>query len=228
MKVLGVDGCRGGWVVVSLGGDGPSCEVITCFSEIVERDADLILVDMPIGLPEVGYRACDCEARNHLGKAAPRVFLGARRPLLQYADKDGFDAANKLGKSLGAGVSNQLHAIMGKIKEVDDVITPALQQRLRETHPEIIFWRLNACEPVPRKKTADGMARRRGLLEKHGFASLDDWIAKVRRFGAKPDDVLDACACALAAWHHMEGVGRTLPENGIETDLKSLRMEILY
>ena len=68
-EFVGVDGCRGGWFSVGLDRDGGlgSHRVFGSFAELLEHnaDADLVLVDMPIGLPEgSGGRACDKEARG--------------------------------------------------------------------------------------------------------------------------------------------------------------------
>jgi predicted RNase H-like nuclease len=50
---IGVDGCRGGWVDVALrGGRSPELRVFGCLSDLwqAHKDADIILIDMPIGL----------------------------------------------------------------------------------------------------------------------------------------------------------------------------------
>ena len=70
-KFVGVDGCPAGWFSVGLD-DGPGYEVkaFKTFPELLAhyREARLVLVDIPIGLPqgEEG-RDCDPEARQLLG-----------------------------------------------------------------------------------------------------------------------------------------------------------------
>ena len=192
------------------------------------------MIDIPIGLPERGYRACDGEARKRLGAAASRVFLGARRPLLGFLPED-FPAANLVergtaqaaanawAKAVGEpGISVQLWNILPKIREVDRQMTPALQDRLREAHPELVFQRLAGGNILPRKKSPEGRQRRRGLVAALGFSDIDAWLGALKGAGAAPDDLLDACALALAA--HRPGAVLRSPA----TDARGLRMEIWY
>ena len=62
-----------------------------------------------------------------------------------------------------------------------------------EVHPEVSFTQL-AGEPLPRKKTWAGAARRRELLEKEGIVLPGDLGPAGE---AAVDDILDA---AVAAW----------------------------
>lgn len=94
----GVDGCKGGWFFFKLAG----CPVIvedygirTTFKDIVDDAAngDLILVDIPIGLPnrdgeggthrETAVRKCDEEARDRLGHRRSSVFAVPVRPVME-------------------------------------------------------------------------------------------------------------------------------------------------
>ena len=54
-------------------------------------ETDMVVIDIPIGLPESGRRACDLEARAMLGPRRSSVFTGVRRPLLAL---DSYEAAN--------------------------------------------------------------------------------------------------------------------------------------
>lgn len=191
-------------------------------SRICEFTFDIAMIDMPIGLPPSGYRTCDLMGREVLESARPRLFLGARRPLLKFANRE---AANRWAKKTdGKGVSCQLFCLLPKIKQVDDFLSPAKQKRIRETHPELIFQRLNAGRRLPNKKSADGFAERRSLLINRGFERLDDFLIDRIGTGAKADDVLDACACAIAA---KEATTARRLTDGI-ADERGLQMEIWY
>ena len=71
------------------------------------------------------------------------------------------------------------------------------------------------------------MALRVKLLRREGFAELKQWI-EVERLGtgAKPDDVLDACAVAIAARDFNQG--NVLPRGRVEKDARGLKMQIWY
>jgi predicted RNase H-like nuclease len=184
---------------------------------------DRVGIDMPIGLPECGLRDCDLQARAMLRPHASRVFTGARRGLWDHAS---LAAANQALKRRGEpGVSIQLWNLGPKILEIDAMMTQRLQQRVREAHPELVFLRLNFGRALPSKKTEEGLALRIRLLRREGFVELKDWIGR-KAAGVKPDDILDACAVAIAARHFTSG--HVLPRNGAAKDAKGLRMQIWY
>src|SRR2546425_1063053 len=72
-----------------------------------------------------------------------------------------------------------------------------------EVHPEVAFWRLNGTRPLDEPKKikgvpyAPGLALRRALLVGAGFAP--SCVEAVPPKGARPDDLLDALACAAIA-----------------------------
>ena len=76
---------------------------------------------------------------------------------------------------------------------------------------------------LPNKKQPDGKKRRRDLLAKCGFEDIDAWMSKLSGSGAMPDDLLDACACAIAA----DSRGQKL-ECDRECDAQGLRMEMWF
>jgi polynucleotide 5'-hydroxyl-kinase GRC3/NOL9 len=116
--------------------------------------------------------------------------------------------------------------LLAKIREVDELMTPGLQSRVREIHPEISFWALNGNRPVPQnKKTAPGRAQRRELLQTV-FADVDSILAKTPTGGYAIDDALDALVAAWTAAQTIVGKAETLPDSPA-CDKKGLRMEIL-
>jgi predicted RNase H-like nuclease len=189
MSAAGIDGCRGGWITVN--GDGASVS-----SSIQDAIAALprscvIALDMPIGLLDAhvaGGRECDRAIRTILGPARngsvfsppPRLALGCRT--LPEA------------QARGARITLQTLNILPKIEEVDAVMTPALQRRIHEVHPELAFMAMNHGTAIAEpKRSAEGRAIRIGLLEAHAIA-----IPSKPR-GAAMDDLLDACALAWSA-----------------------------
>lgn len=118
-----------------------------------------------------------------------------------------------------------------KIREVDAAMTPALQARVREAHPEVTSALLSGRRTglAHGKKTAAGASERRGLLRAALAHDLD--VAGIRaRLGRSrvlPDDVLDAAACLATARRILEGRAQVLPEGTGERDARGLRMEIV-
>jgi predicted RNase H-like nuclease len=223
MIAMGLDGFSKGWVAVRMDGGERELSFLTSVSELSEIVFDRAGIDMPIGLPDRGVRACDLQARAQLGRHASRVFTGARRGLWDFSSHA---EANRALKAQGeAGVSIQLWNLGAKICEVDALMTPKLQLTIREAHPELVFLRLNFGRPVPAKKTEEGLALRMRLLRREGFSEIRRWIEVERTgTGAKPDDVLDACAVAIAARDF--GKANVLPKGPAPKDAKGLKMQI--
>ena len=99
-----MDGCKAGWFVVELDHNGGSAfdifpDIGTIWQQ-VSKTASLILIDIPIGLPEKGTRACNMLARKVLGKRAASVFPVPCRKALQAlnyqdASKINYQASGK-------------------------------------------------------------------------------------------------------------------------------------
>jgi Uncharacterized conserved protein len=119
--VVGVDGCAGGWFVVSATGTGDlTSECYETFSAVVDAHAtaDRLLVDMPIGLPEADARECDSVARQRLGARGRSVFPVPCRAVVAYArenDDASYERASEIQReNLGAGLSKQAWNITPK------------------------------------------------------------------------------------------------------------------
>lgn len=196
--VLGVDGCRGGWVGALVEGRRVSWHRFATFAEALAVPAAAIGVDMPVGLPPTGRRGCDLEAKSLLGRAHPRVFLAPPRGVLAAAT---YAEAGRLHRELtgGLGLSLQTWHLVPKIREVDAV---ADDPRLVEVHPELSLAALGGSGPLPSKKTAAGRAAR--------VALLTGWLGELGDLPAG-DDGLDALAVAWSAHRWLAGRARTLP-----------------
>jgi predicted RNase H-like nuclease len=176
------------------------------------------MIDVPIGLPKRDYRQCDLEAQKLVGS---NVFLGARWNVWTFGN---YNEANKHYWAHGdKGIAKQLWCIRDKLQEVNEAMTPQQQSRLQETHPELVFWRLNKGRVVENKKTDAGRRRRIALLKSHGFDRIEIWLSQRWGTGIGRDDLIDACACALAAREHNGRIPTAPPE-----DCRGLRMEMWY
>src|SRR5437870_3453295 len=153
--VLGVDGCPAGWCAVRVDVDGhdirPAAPIVyRSFSTLLDRhrEAQIICVDIPIGLKCRGEpRECDTGARTLLGDRWPCVFHAPCRHSLARPNHTTASKANR--ECTGRGLSIQCFNITRKIREINDDMTPAGQDRVvegtqvLEVHPELCFWSLN-------------------------------------------------------------------------------------
>ena len=213
MRAVGVDGCRGGWLAVPL--EGGEATVHPTFADLLRAEPDATLaVDVPIGLLDegrTGDRACDKEARRLLGwPRRASVFPPPLRHRLAQTRRP-------------PEMSVQSFNILPKIREVDALMTPALQARCVEAHPELAFATLAGRPMRHPKRRAEGNAERRralALVPGRPFARLPT----VPR-GAAMDDLLDACALAWTARRVAEGLSLRVP-GPPPVDSRGLRMEI--
>ena len=136
--VLGVDGCRSGWLVCryEVPTQRLSFDVQATFQGMLAAasDARHIAIDIPIGLTEDGRaRRCDIDARRLLGKPrSSSVFPAPARRLLNASS---YREACQISRGLrGRAISQQAFGILRKVAEVDRVMRPELQKRIFEVH----------------------------------------------------------------------------------------------
>lgn len=217
---LGLDGFRFGWVAAWIDERGHhGFDYSPGLTRLLAMPHARAMIDMPIGLPLEGYRCCDKQARKLVG---PSVFLGARRHLWTFADMAAANSHYWMREGEGRGVSAQLWNIRDKLREVDEIMTPARQATVGEVHPELIFWNLAGRCALAKKTSDQGRVQRIDLLARRGFTRLSKWLRWRHGTGIRHDDLIDACACAVAARDSTQRVG------GEEVDPRGLRMEINY
>lgn len=217
MWIAGVDGCRAGWCVV-LSGPELRARVVPTFADVLSlpEKPRAIAIDMPIGLSRTPRRACDALARALLPGRGSTIFSPPVRAALQAGDYAATCAANRASAPGAPAISIQAFNLLPKLRELDALITPRLQRRIREAHPELAFA-LVAGKVLPAKKSLAGRRERLRVLR-----SLDLLPPAVR--GAAPDDVLDAAILCWTARRLVDGTARIL---GGHRDERGLRMEIV-
>lgn len=234
MQVVGVDGCPDGWVVATVDLDSGRLEfsVHPIFANLAEafRDAYAIGVDIPIGLTFTGQRVADVAARRFMPGKASSVF-SAPHPAIRH-ERVYANAVEIARVITGKALSQQAFAILPKIAEVNDYLTPEFQGRIVEAHPEVSFTALNGGMPIKtRKSTQAGFDKRYALLmAKSGFAPIPDRklaskIASGKRVNA--DDTLDAVVAAWTAKRVAEGIAISLPAEP-EVGFRGLKAQIFY
>jgi predicted RNase H-like nuclease len=234
----GVDGCPGGWIAAVLptaGSGGTRRAPVLCLVDAgaLPDLAARVGVDIPIGLPDgERRRSADTAARSLLaGRRGSSVFPVPVRAVLGSTS---YDEASAVSRAVsGRGLSRQTWGIVPKIAEVDAVLTPAVQERVAEVHPEVAFTLLDrahgAGDPLPSKKTAEGRRRREQLLA--GWCAHEGWDVDVARLvaaaprPARADDALDALACAWSALRWARGQAVELGDPRAR-DARGLRMTI--
>jgi len=225
--VGGMDGCRNGWVLVVTSGEDGGVSVVSVVSDVKEALALLdagqltaVAVDIPIGLPETGPRACDVAARRLLGPRRSSVVPAPLRCTLGSATYH--EACSRSLAACGKAVSRQTFAIMRKVEACDGLVTPERQDSLIEVHAEVSFTELAGQPMAHHKATEAGRAERIAALRK-AFPDIDEhtrsWLP-----GSRPDDILDAF---IASWSARRWIKGTYQRLGGEVDERGLRMAII-
>lgn len=223
--LAGADGYKKRWIVALANLDGATqLKIVDTFADLVQRpELQLTVVDVPIRLPEQGPRRCDLLARVMIGPRRNSVFPAPIRPMLGAATYE--EACERRIRVEAKGCSKQLFAILPLIEAADQLMSPELQHRVREGHPEVSFTAL-AGEPMSAHKAKpDGHRQRRELL-RNTFPDMEENIARFRRPDAAAN-ILDAYALLWSAQRLARGVGKSLP-SGSEYDTRGLRMEMVY
>src|SRR5262245_31818592 len=159
-RVIGVDGCRSGWVGIGLADRADGSEDAHGYfgrtiSELVDRATDdgplgVVAIDIPIGLPHDSMRTADALARRQIGALAPSVFATPVRDALLAASHA---EAVRINRELtGVGISVQAYSLRRKILEVDDWVTEC-EDDVIEIHPELSFAML-AGRPLATRKSS--------------------------------------------------------------------------
>ncbi len=227
-----MDGCRGGWFAVEIGTEKHwRFGLYASIPELAEDHphAEVILIDMPIGLPAVKGRSCDQEARRLLGaRRASSIFPVPCRAAL--AARTYAEACAVNAEILGVKLSKQTFGILPKIRELDDWLQATGDRHWRESHPELALRALNGGAAIEhRKKTKEGLAERLRLLGKI-FPPSSSLFAVARMAHSKKqladDDIVDAITLAVTGW--LSGSELKRVPQAPETDATGLPMEIVF
>ena len=234
MKTAGIDGCRLGWVFISFDSGKEEYKILESNEQLKEifEAYDRIFIDMPIGLEDEEYtRDCDRLLRKELGADyAPSVFSPPIRPALEaptYAEANmtSFEYTEKK-------LSLQAWNITPKIKLIDDLLRAdsTLKEKVLESHPELLFQKLNGGMIFQKKNLKKGIRHRLELIRAEEMLA-DDFFREIkeeyRRSDVGEDDIVDAMALAYYAKKSVvEGI-RTIPEE-VEYDSEGLPKAVHY
>lgn len=228
-RIAGADGCRAGWLRVERLTSGQLAAAIRSTEQLVAsaHQFEVLTIDIPIGLPDNGPRAVDGHARQLLGPRASSVFPTPVRAALDGVSYT--DACDRSFAACGKKLSKQAFAILPKIREVDDALRrdASVADRIREVHPEVCFYYLNAAKPMAySKKTVEGALERLGLLEAHFGPVFSQLRASVPTRDVASDDIIDALVALWSAERVRDGTNEVLPATPIR-DRFGLRMEMV-
>jgi len=206
MKTAGIDGCKLGWILISFDEGEERYQIIQSSDELksVFETYDRIFIDMPIGLEDEEYtRECDALLRKELGgEYSSSVFSPPIRPALEAPS---YVEANMISYEwTEKKLSLQSWNITPKIKVLDELLkaNPEFKEKVLESHPELLFQKLNGGMIFQKKNLKKGIRHRLELI-KEEESIADDFFRDIkeewRRSEVGEDDIVDAMALAYYA-----------------------------
>ena len=224
-RVVGVDGCAGGWFAVWTAGEGLEYGLYDSVDDLLaaHSEANRLLVDVPIGLASSTSRDCDRLTRQQLGVRGVSVFPAPCRPVVEYRQQAGeaasYDRANRLQREqIDSGISQQAWNITDKIAAMDRYLraeSPAVD--VVESHPELCFTRLNRGYPIAHPKSSEtGRAARFAVLDTvlDGWQSIYNGACEEYYFNqVARDDIVDALVLCAAAQQPLASLPAEPPED---------------
>jgi predicted RNase H-like nuclease len=221
MRVTGIDGCRAGWVAVTLTTSpaaaplsaSPLTVAVTVAPRLDElRLAGMVGVDMPLGLLADGWRSADLLARRALGRRGCCVFAIPPRPV--WAETAYAEANRRCRELTGRGLSAQAWGLRAKLLEADRY-RRVTAHPLHEVHPELAFAAM-AGAPLP-----DSKHSKAGLTVRHELlAAVGITLPRAQAYprGIGEDDLLDAAAVAWSARRIAAGTAEILSDPAQRAD----------
>ena len=223
---VGVDWMKGKWLAVELSNNIARYNAFDNIKELCEKyeNADCILIDVPIGLPENADQAeqrPDKSARAYL-KNVHRKSSIFPVPFRQMVYAENQQEFWNIAKSLSAKATPQSYAIINCIRQVDEYLhnNPNWKNKLLESHPECAFQALNNGEGLEfSKHTEKGIELRTKILSKY-VKNIKPLLMMTPK--ESKEDILDALCLSVTS---KIGV-KTIPENP-KIDSTGLKMQIL-
>ncbi|GGG02057.1 hypothetical protein GCM10007304_15030 [Rhodococcoides trifolii] len=203
----GVDGARGAWIVAITDGATLRLHAAQTVSDVLDVTAECVAVgvDMPLEMPDTGYRPCELEAKVLLGPARSSIF---HTPVRAVLDTETYVEACAVSRAItGKAISKQSWYLLPSIRAW--IAADVDRTRIVEVHPETTF-RVIGDGVTASKKTAQGAGQRiKALSAFLPPRTLVDAMATIPP-GPAMDDVLDAIAAAWSATRFADGEARVL------------------
>lgn len=228
-RSIGIDGCKGGWIVADINDEKLEVFKFDSLEEICDEiPFDTCIIDMVIGLQSKKSDVRpDSFARRELKGRASTIFPAPCRQAVYGETKEERIAANV--EVLGKKFTSQTDAIIPKIREVDAFLQKNEHKKnvVVESHPEVCFSRLNGSVLMSSKHTDEGICDRSLILEKYiDGVSFDEIKAISSKLKCNMDDVTDAVCLALVANMKSLGNTETIPDKPM-VDETGLLMQMI-
>lgn len=228
-KYIGVDGCKGGWIASIYDRGSFEIKKYSSVDELVEANKNYneLLIDMVIGLQSNKDEVRpDNAARALIPGRTSTIFAVPARQAVYAETRAAIREANK--SALDKDLPAQAIAIIPKMRELDEFLqeNPAHKNRLKESHPEVCFSRLNGSVVMSRKADEEGITERVGIIKQYMPEITEEYIyQEAKRFKCNADDIVDSIVLCITANLVAQGKTDVIPEV-VQEDVTGLRMQM--
>jgi len=215
--VIGIDGCRAGWITAKiLDNQLISFQIIENLNDDYLKQSNLthIGIDIPLQLSHTGKRPAEIEARGLLKKRACTIFSPPTLNALRA--KNYIEACEVNFKECGKRISKQSWNLFPKIKESHKFLENNLISKLEvfEIHPELSFMAMNDMNLIEAsKKTSIGKEIRIKLIQKYfpnfSFESVRN---KYKKNQVLDDDILDSISVLWSTQRIVDNIAQFVPK----------------
>ena len=227
---IGVDGCKGGWIVASIDHGTLKIEKKTSIEQIVTdyTGFDNFLIDMVIGLPSSTEQIRpDAYARQIIKERTSTIFPVPCRQAVYAESVAGAYEENV--RVLGKKFTPLTVGIMPKMRELDTFLQEHEEYKnvILESHPEVCFARLNGKTVLSKKSEYEGLIERVQILQKYlPQLNANDLIQMAKVYRCNVDDIVDAICLAVTANLDKQGLCEVIPEEPMVDDT-GLKMQMV-
>lgn len=203
-KLIGIDGCKYGWVAASMKSD--TADLFKSLADLINfyPEDSMFMIDMPVGLANIDLKERNCEmiARKILSKKRKASLFSV--PCRESIYASSYEEANQTNREIiYKGISKQSWGIVPKIREVDQLLqnNRSLVDKIKESHPEVAFHFLNSQQSMEyNKKTDEGQQERLKVLKNFSDRAeviFNNSMSNFKRKHVSADDILDSICLAV-------------------------------
>lgn len=235
MKTAGIEVCAAGYLGICLAENEAGYWLLESDHALHRflKKYDRIFVDIPIGLPgDIDVRECDRILRDKLGANNEENVIDP--PIREAITAPTYGEASVISyEKIGKQIPMQSWSLVPQIRTLQHFLRQdkALDARIFESHPELLYQILNGGNAILQKKaTKKGLRHRLHLLKdanKYADNFFRDIKEEFRRNQVEEKKIIDAMVLALFALRSADKSIKTLPDDPPKDQL-GLPMAIHY
>tara|TARA_B100000767_G_scaffold239865_1_gene235340 strand:- start:197 stop:886 length:690 start_codon:yes stop_codon:yes gene_type:complete len=224
-SVIGIDGCRAGWITAKLDDKNSlSFHIVKNLNDDYLKNNNLshIGIDIPLELSHTGKRLAEIEARVLLKKRACTIF--SPPTLNALTAKNYIDACEVNFKECGKRISKQSWNLFPKIIETHKFLENNSISKLEvfEVHPELSFMAMNDMRLIEASKKTDigKEIRIKLILKFFSNFSFESVRNQYKKNQVLDDDILDSISVLWSTQRIVDNIAQFVPKDSEKMNMR--------